>query len=115
MKAKIHAKDGEWADARAEADRYAGRVKDERDKVEVKDLQYAIHEGEGMAKKAMQARRAQLPTVCMEAASEAIKTATHSVPLRQLRADCALGAGDVDQAVGDLMCVSHLYPCMTRF
>lgn len=105
MKAKIHAQNGDWTSARTEANKFAKRAKEERDKSDVKDLQYAIESGESMGAKARKAKKARLPMACMEAASEAVRVATHSVELRELRAECALEAADVDQAVGDLMCV----------
>lgn len=41
----------------------------------------------------------------MQETSNALQTATHSVSLRQQRADCALAQGDIDQTVGDLVYV----------
>lgn len=62
----------------------------------------SVGEGEAAEKKARQARQAGLWTLCEEESSIALRTATHSVELRQLRVDCSLQAGDVEGAVGDL-------------
>jgi len=63
---------------------------------------FSISEAEVAVKKVNQAKKAKNWDACMEESSKALLTATHSVTLRQLRADCALGKGDIDQAVGDL-------------
>jgi DnaJ family protein C protein 3 len=63
---------------------------------------YDISEAETAASKAGKARRAQLWTVCSEAATQALRVASHSFELRQTRADCNLASGDVQGAVLDL-------------
>jgi DnaJ homolog subfamily C member 3 len=99
MKAKIHTKDGHWSDARDTLKRYTSKVKGDQAATE---LLYAISEGEMTSKKVEKAMNAQLWTACTEAASQALKTASHSVEIRQQRAECALAAGDIESAVGDL-------------
>jgi DnaJ homolog subfamily C member 3 len=55
------------------------------------------------AKKATQAQRAKQWDACMEETAKVLQVASHSVSLRQQRADCALAQGDVEQTVGDLV------------
>ena len=43
--------------------------------------------------------------VCVGSASDALGAASHLVTIRQMRAECALTAGDVEAAVADLTCV----------
>lgn len=105
MKGRIHAREGNWAAARDMLKRYTTRVKGD---TAAGDLLFEVTEGEVAGKKAAQSKRAGLHQVCVEAATEALKVATHSPELRQLRADCALESGDVQQAVGDLIRLTHL-------
>lgn len=99
MKAKIHAKDGQWSEARDALKRYTSKVKGDQT---ASELLYAVSEGEITSKKVEKAMNAQLWTACTEAASQALKTASHSVEIRQQRAECALAAGDIESTVGDL-------------
>jgi DnaJ family protein C protein 3 len=99
MKAKIHAKDGLWAEAKQALTSYSAKVKGDQS---THELLQSITEGEAASQKASQARQAQLWTACTEAASQALKVASHSKGDRQLRAECALAAGDMEGAVGDL-------------
>ena len=105
MKGRIHAREGDWPAARDMFKRYTTRVKGD---TAAGDLLFEVSEGEMASKKATQSRRAGLHQACVEAATEALKVATHSAELRQLRADCALESGDVQQAVGDLIRLTHL-------
>jgi DnaJ homolog subfamily C member 3 len=99
MKAKIYAKDGRWAEARDALTHYTKKVT--ADQVAA-DLMASISKAEAAAEKAQRAKRAQLWTACTDFASSALRTAGHSVEVRQLRAECALAAGDIEGAVGDL-------------
>lgn len=105
MKARIHAKDGNFPEARESIKKYTSRVKGD---TVIQEVLLSVSEAEIAAKKARQAMRAKLWTACVESASTAIATASHSSQLRQLRADCALASGDVESAVGDLTRLSHL-------
>ncbi|OBZ65503.1 DnaJ subfamily C member 3 [Grifola frondosa] len=105
MKARIHAKDGHFADARDALRKYTTKVKADQ---AAQEIMMSITEGELAAKKAGQAMRAKLWTACVEAASTALATASHSLELRRQRADCALAAGDIESAVGDLTRLTHL-------
>ena len=99
MKATIYVKEGRWSDAREALKRYQAKVKADRAAM---DLLLDVSDGEMAAKKVAQAHRAKLWTACEEAATQALKTASHSVSLREQRAYCAVAAGDYEQAVGDL-------------
>jgi DnaJ family protein C protein 3 len=99
MKAKIHAKDGRWAESRVALQSYLAKVKSDES---AQTLLSSITEGEAAAKKTSQAQKAQLWTVCTESASQALKTASHSLEIRQQRAECGLAAEDFEGAVGDL-------------
>ncbi|KAI0686419.1 hypothetical protein BC835DRAFT_1288087 [Cytidiella melzeri] len=105
MKARIHAKDGQFPAAREAIKNYTGKVKDDP---AVRELLFGVSEAEMAAKKAQQAMRAKLWQACVEASSTALQTASHSVPLRRQRSDCAIAAGDVESAVGDLTRLTHL-------
>ena len=100
MKARIHAKDGNWTEAKESLQSYRSSPKSENSPVNELDSQ--ITEGEAAHKKATQAARAKLWTACEEAASAALSVAVHSLEIRQQRAECSLAAGDLEMAVGDL-------------
>ncbi|KAJ7124434.1 hypothetical protein C8R44DRAFT_783492 [Mycena epipterygia] len=99
MQARIHTKDGDFALARAALKQYSGGEKElqERDA-----LLQDIADAEAATKQASQERAAMLWNACTESASRALRTSTHSVTVRSLRVECALGAGDVEGAVGDM-------------
>lgn len=99
MKAKVHAKEGRWSEARESLDRFSAKVKNDNDATA---LMLDIADGQAAARKVLQAAKAKLWTACEEAATEALRTASHSVTIRQQRAYCAIAAGDFEQAVGDL-------------
>lgn len=101
MKARIHAKDGHWDEARTALKRYSSKAKNNADP-SAAELLADMTEAEKAAKKASQAKKAQLWTACMESASQALKTASHSLEMRQVRAECALASGDIEGAIGDL-------------
>jgi len=105
MKARIHAKDGHFSAAREAIKKYGGRVKSDPN---IQEVLLNVSEGELAAKKAKQAMKAKLWQACVEAASTALGSASHSTDLRQLRADCAIASGDIEGAVGDLTRLTHL-------
>ncbi|KAG8898217.1 hypothetical protein FRB99_007594, partial [Tulasnella sp. 403] len=108
MKARILAKEGEWLKARQNLKRYTAKVGN-GDK-EAVDLLFGISEGEVAAGRAFQAHRQKKWDNCLEQSTLAIGTASHSISLREIRADCALMVGDVEFAVGDLTRLAHLQP-----
>ncbi|KAJ7499926.1 hypothetical protein FB451DRAFT_1206987 [Mycena latifolia] len=107
MQARIHTKDGDFALARAALKHYTGGEKElqERDAL-LKD----IADAEAAAAQAAQERAALLWNACGESASRALRTATHSTAVRTLRVECALGAGDIEGAVGDMSRLTSLLP-----
>lgn len=97
MKAKIHAKEGHWADAREALKHYQAK----NDPI-ARELLLDVADGEAAARKAAQAQKAKLWTACEESATQGLRVASYSLALRQQRANCALAAGDFEEAVGDL-------------
>ena len=98
MKARIHAKDGRFTAAKDSLKRYGVA----QDDPAVRELLFGISEAEMAAKKASQAVKAMLWQACVEATSTALLTASHSIELREQRANCAVAAGDIESAVADL-------------
>jgi DnaJ homolog subfamily C member 3 len=103
MKAKIHARDGGFSAAREALDMYVRMKGKDRAGEEAVELERDIEEGERMEAKMQKERAAQLWNACVESASAALRSASHSIDIRSVRAECALASGDVDSAVGDLM------------
>ena len=99
IKARIHAREGEFPAARDAIKQYNSKIKDDP---AVREILFGVSEAEMAAKKAYQAMRAKLWQACVEASSTALQTASHSIDLRQQRAHCAIAAGDIESAVGDL-------------
>ena len=113
MKARIHAKGGNWTEAKESLELYKSNPKSESSSF--KELDSQITEGEAAHKKATQAARAKLWTACEEAASTALAVAAHSLEIRQQRAECSLAAGDLEMAVGDLTYVQRYDRIQTTF
>ena len=105
MKARIHSKDGNWTEAKRSLESYKSNSKG--DDPSTNDLFSKITEGEAAHNKASKAARAKLWTACEEAASTALSVASHSIEIRQQRAECSLAAGDLEMAVGDLTYVQR--------
>ncbi|KAH9936821.1 uncharacterized protein BXZ73DRAFT_45031 [Epithele typhae] len=105
MKARIYAKEGRWSDARDSLRKYTTKVKGDAASQEV---MMAITDGETASKKVSQAIRAKLWQACVEAATSALATASHSAKLRLQRADCSIAAGDMEGAVADLSRLAQL-------
>ncbi|KAI0059331.1 TPR-like protein [Artomyces pyxidatus] len=110
MKARIYAKEGRWSDARDALKKY--QVKAKNDQVAM-ELLLDVSDGEAAAKKVQQAQRAKLWTACEESATQALRIASHSVALRQQRANCALAAGDYEEAVGDFTRLTQITAAST--
>jgi DnaJ homolog subfamily C member 3 len=103
MKARIHTRDGSFQAAREALHTYT-RMKGKSHALEdALELEKDIEEGEKTEVKMHKERSAQLWNACVESASAALRTATHSIDIRSVRAECALASGDVDSAVGDLV------------
>lgn len=71
---------------------------------------FGISESEVAANKAHSAKDGKDWAQCVEQTTAALHTATHSITLRQMRADCSLASGDVEQAAADLTRLTHLAP-----
>jgi DnaJ family protein C protein 3 len=101
MKSRIYIRDGHFSLARESLTAFlkspAGKAG-----TEAEELDREIKEGERLVEKTEKERRAQLWNACVESASQALRIASHSVVVRNWRAECALAAGDVESAVGDL-------------
>lgn len=105
MKAKILSKEGRFDEARTSLKLFIAGHKDDET---AKELMAAIGDAQKAEKKAIQAKKSQLWAACQEMASQALKTASYSVSLREMRADCALTAGDIEGAVGDFTRLSQV-------
>ncbi|KAF5371496.1 hypothetical protein D9615_009636 [Tricholomella constricta] len=110
MKARIHTRDGHFDLARESLHLF---VKAKGAGEESKELEANIDQGEQMEGKMEKERASQLWNACIESASAALRSASHSIDIRSVRAECALAAGDVESAVGDLTRLSHLLPPST--
>lgn len=102
--ARIHAKDGHFASARASLKTYSpsGADKDAR------SLLAHIAEAETAWKSAERARKAGLWTSCVESASMALQVASFSTEVRGTRAECGIAGGDVELGIGDLTRLAHI-------
>jgi DnaJ homolog subfamily C member 3 len=69
---------------------------------------FQVSDGEVASKKANSAQKAGRWDACIESSTTALQIAAYSTTLRQQRADCALAAGDVEQAIADMTRLSHL-------
>ncbi|RDB30413.1 DnaJ subfamily C member 3 [Hypsizygus marmoreus] len=112
MKARIHLRDGHFDLARESLGLYV-KAKGKAAGDEAKELEADIAQGAAMEQKMEKERGAQLWNACVESASAALRSASHSIDIRSVRAECALASGDVESAVGDLTRLSHLLPPST--
>lgn len=103
MIARIHAKDGQFDAARDSVKSYTKLNKNPTP--DTIQLLEDVDAAEKAAKNMQRNKDAQLWTACVENASLALKSSSHSIDIRQTRAECALASGDVEGAVGDLTCV----------
>ncbi|KIY44154.1 DnaJ-domain-containing protein [Fistulina hepatica ATCC 64428] len=110
MKARVHTKEGQFDLAHAALARYLAKNKSDHAGLE---LLAELKEAEATALKTTQARQSQLWTTCVDFASETLKTAGFSIEIRQMRAECALGAGDIESTVADMTRLSSLLPPAT--
>jgi DnaJ family protein C protein 3 len=101
MKARIHTRDGNFEPARKALAAYkAAKVNNVSGDVE--ELDIVIERGQQLRDKAEKERRAQLWNACVETSSSVLQDASHSIEVREWRAECALAAGDMESAVADL-------------
>ncbi|KAJ3760875.1 hypothetical protein EV360DRAFT_80758 [Lentinula raphanica] len=113
MKARIYAKEGEFDLARSSIESYRSSLSSQGRPMDsaANDLLQSVNEAELLLAKARREKRAQLWTACAESCSNIIRdTASHSIEVRVMRAECQLAAGDVEGSVGDLTRLAMLLP-----
>jgi DnaJ homolog subfamily C member 3 len=98
MTAKIHTKDGRFSEAREALTKYMTKVPSDRTAQAMLD---DVDEAERAANMMRKMQKAQLWAGCAEAASQALKVASHSSEIRAQRAQCSLASGDIESAVAD--------------
>ncbi|KAF5309268.1 hypothetical protein D9619_012758 [Psilocybe cf. subviscida] len=111
MKARIHTRDGHFGLAKKSLVLYVKAKGKDKD---AEELEADINEGEQLREKAEKERSAELWNACVESASQALRFASHSLEIRTWRAECSIGAGDVESTVGDMTRLSHLLPPSTQ-
>ncbi|KAJ3987873.1 hypothetical protein F5890DRAFT_1454803 [Lentinula detonsa] len=113
MKARIYAKEGEFDLVRSSLDSYVSSLSAQGRPIDptATDLLRSVDEAEKLLAKARREKKAQLWTACAESCSSIIRdTASHSIEVRVMRAECQLAAGDVEGSVGDLTRLAVLLP-----
>ena len=101
MKARIHTRDGNFEPARKALAAYR-TSKGTNVSGDVEELEVVIERGQRLRDKAEKESRAQLWNACVETSSSVLRDASHSIEVREWRAECALAAGDIESAVADL-------------
>ncbi|ORY91754.1 hypothetical protein BCR35DRAFT_299071 [Leucosporidium creatinivorum] len=114
--AKLHAKLGEFDQAKKEVDTFLEMSKgsDSKEVTEARALRKQILNAQKelvAARKALKAKSPKLDT-CLASASSAITVAPNSEELRLLRAECYLLAREWDSTIGDLSRASALSPSL---
>ncbi|KAJ4473177.1 hypothetical protein J3R30DRAFT_3515364 [Lentinula aciculospora] len=113
MKARIYAKEGEFELVRSSLESYTSSLSSQGRTVDstAPELLRSVDEAEKLLAKARKEKKAQLWTACAESCSSIIRdTASHSIEVRIMRAECQLAAGDVEGSVGDLTRLAVLLP-----
>ncbi|CAE6471239.1 unnamed protein product [Rhizoctonia solani] len=105
MKARLYAQEGKWAEATKFANQYSAKNKGDAAAV---DLLFAVTEGQVASRNAEKAGKNKHWDICVAEATRALSTASHNSKLRELRANCALALGDLEQAAADLTRLTHL-------
>ncbi|CAE6420491.1 unnamed protein product [Rhizoctonia solani] len=105
MKARLFAQEGKWAEATKFANQYS--TKNRGDAAAV-DLLFAVTEGQVAHRNAEKAGKNKHWDICVAEATRALLTASHNSQLRELRANCALALGDLEQAAADLTRLTHI-------
>lgn len=113
MKARIYAKEGEFTQVRSSLSLYTSSLSSQGRPADpvATELLESVNEAEKLLDKAQKEKKAQLWTACAESCSSIIRgTASHSVEVRVMRAECQLAAGDIEGSVGDLTRLAVLLP-----
>jgi DnaJ family protein C protein 3 len=100
QKARLLAKDGDFARSRAELRACEGSGS--KAESEAREMLPLVDAAVGEAERARRARDARAWGQCVDHASKALEVGTNSIELRELRLGCEEEAGDVDGVYGDL-------------
>lgn len=106
--AKIHLKSGDYQSCQTELDSF--RKNHDKSNPELSSLDADLKSAQKHLKNAHANIKSKKYSKCVDEASAAIKISPQSPTLRQLRADCHLMQGHVQEAAGDLTHVTHLLP-----
>lgn len=113
MKARIYAKEGDFDLVRSSLDAYTSSFSSQGRTIDstATELLRSVDDAEKLLAKARKEKKAQLWTACADSCSSIIRdTASHSIEVRVMRAECQLAAGDVEGSVGDLTRLAVLLP-----
>ncbi|KAJ3865964.1 hypothetical protein EV359DRAFT_72110 [Lentinula novae-zelandiae] len=113
MKARIYAKEGDFDLVRSSLDAYTSSLSSQGRTIDstATELLRSVDDAEKLLAKARKEKKAQLWTACADSCSSIIRdTASHSIEVRVMRAECQLAAGDVEGSVGDLTRLAVLLP-----
>lgn len=102
MQGSIYLKEGRWKETKEIMGKYKGKDKG------AQDVLFGLAHGEKNHKEALLAQKANQWDGCIEQATAALESASHSVSIREMRIECALEKGDVDQAAADMTRLSHI-------
>lgn len=101
QRAKIHARNAEWASAKEDYKQIGNKAEQGLAELE---------EAEGAAYMAVEADKNNEWEACVQQATVAISVAGTSLPLRQLRARCRFERGEIQEGVNDLQHVLQMHP-----
>ncbi|KZO93810.1 DnaJ-domain-containing protein [Calocera viscosa TUFC12733] len=121
QEARCHVSSGQFAAARTAIRAYTARYEADpanraqgRDKdPDAAEIVFNIAEAEQGEKRARQAVKARGWAACQAAAGEVLRVASHWTEIRELRAECEMSDGAVEEAVADYTRLSQLRPADT--
>ncbi|KAH8116881.1 hypothetical protein DFH11DRAFT_1875916 [Phellopilus nigrolimitatus] len=112
-KGNIYTRKGDWSSARDSLENYLARVKENSTAYK---LLKKVAIGETLSRKATHSDHTKHHHACIQLSTRALQIAPHSVNLLDLRAKCALGTQDAQQAVSDLLqLIRFTSPSTSRF
>lgn len=106
IKSQIHTKDGHFLKAKQSLQQFISiRRADSEGKhdIRVSQLLSDISQGEILAENVARERDCRLWDACIRSADAALEIASHSIALREARAECSLAVGDFSGTMTDLM------------
>ncbi|EJU05953.1 hypothetical protein DACRYDRAFT_73176 [Dacryopinax primogenitus] len=119
LEARCHLREGRFSAARKSLRAYnsafdndSSNKSKERDPAAA-DLVFETAEAEQSEKRARTAVKAHGWAACIAAAGEVLRSATHYTEIRELRAECELSDGAVEEAVADYTRLSYMRPADT--